>query len=126
MALAIAETHEPLRPRNISVPSYRPTQQRGCTFSVRQFASGSGEGQHTSSWCDHRRMSRSRSGCPINRRGLRGHGLCAPGRSLTQRNKHGRALFSGSPRVRPVRLQAHPLRSLRLEKLVHIEGFLAF
>jgi hypothetical protein len=42
MALAIAETHEPLRPRNISVPSYRPTQPGGCTFAVRQFASGSG------------------------------------------------------------------------------------
>ena len=25
-------------------------------LSVRQFASGSGEGQHTSPWCDHRRM----------------------------------------------------------------------
>jgi hypothetical protein len=31
MEMAIAETHEPLRPRNISVPSYRPTQTRGCT-----------------------------------------------------------------------------------------------
>jgi hypothetical protein len=70
----------PLRPRNISVPSYRPTQQGGCTVSVRQFASGSGEGQHTSPLGDHRHMERSRSGCPINRRGLRGHGLCAPRR----------------------------------------------
>src|SRR4029434_5773682 len=34
----------PLRPRNISVPSSRPPQQGGCTLSVRQFASGSGEG----------------------------------------------------------------------------------
>src|SRR4030095_897905 len=38
----------PLRPRNILVPSYRPTQQEGCTSSMRQLASGSGEGQHTS------------------------------------------------------------------------------
>ena len=125
MALAIAETHEPLRPRNISGPSSRPTQQGGCTFAVRQGASGSGEGQHTASWCDHRRMERSRSGCPSNRRGLRGHGLGAPGRSLTPRTKHGRALFAGAPRAQPVRPQAHPLRALRLEKLGHIEGLWA-
>jgi hypothetical protein len=116
----------PLRPRNISVPSYRPTQQGSCTFAVRQFASGSGEGQHTSPLGDHRHMYRSRSGCPINRRELRGYGLCAPRRSLTQRHKHCRALFWGSPRARPVRRQAHPLRSLLMEKLVHIEGLLAF
>ena len=116
----------PLRPSNIAVPSYRPTQQGGGTFAVRQFASGAGEGPHTSSWCDHRRMSRSRRGCPINRRGLRGDGLCAPRRSRTQRDKHGRALFSGSPRARPVRRQAPPLRSLCLEKSVHIEGLWAF
>ena len=116
----------PLRPRNISVPSYRPTQQEGCTLSVRQLASGSGEGQHTAPWGDHHRMERSRSGCPINRRELRGYGLCAPGRSLTQRDNHSRALFSGLPRARPVRRQAHPLRSLLMEKLVHVEGLLAF
>jgi hypothetical protein len=115
-----------LPPRNLSVPSYRPTQQEGCTFFVRQFASGSGEGQHTSPLCDHRRMYRSRSGCPINRRGLRGHGLCAHGRSLTQRDHHFRAHSAGSPRARPVRRQAHPLRSLGMEKLVHIECLLAF
>jgi hypothetical protein len=73
-----------LRPRNLSVPSYRPTQQGGCTCAVRQCASGAGEGQHTFPWCDHRRMERSQSGCPIHRSGLRGHGLCAPGRALTQ------------------------------------------
>jgi hypothetical protein len=92
MALASAEAHEPLRPRNISVPSYRPPQQGGYTVAVRQCASGSGEGQYTSSLCDQRRMARSRSGCPSNRRGLRGHGLCAPGRSLTPCDQHGRAL----------------------------------
>jgi hypothetical protein len=114
-----------LRPRNLSVPSYRPTQQGGCTFIVRQLASGSGEGQHTSPLCDHRRMYRSRSGCPINRRGLRGHGLCAPVRSLTQRDQQFRAHSSGSPRAHRVRRQAHPLRSLVMEKLVHIECRLA-
>jgi hypothetical protein len=56
MEMAIAEARESLRPRNISVPSYRPIQQEGCTFVVRQFGSGSGEGQHTSSLFDHRRM----------------------------------------------------------------------
>jgi hypothetical protein len=33
----------PLRPRNRAVPSYRPTQQGGCPFCVRQLAAGSGE-----------------------------------------------------------------------------------
>jgi hypothetical protein len=121
-----ATLSRPLRPRNILVPSYRPTQQGGCTCSVRQLASGSGERQHTSPLGDHRHMARSRSGWPINRRGLRGYGLCAPGRSLTQRDNHCRALSSGSPRARPVRRQARPLRSRCLEKLVHIEGLLAF
>ena len=116
-----ATLSHPLRPRNILVPSYRPTQKGGCTFSMRQLASGSGEGQHTSPLCDHRRMSRSQSGCPIKRRGLWGHGLCAPGRSLTQRDHHFRALSSGSPRVRPVRRRAHPLCSRLVEKLGHIK-----
>jgi hypothetical protein len=56
MALAIAEPHESLRPRHISGPSYRPTQKGGDTFSVRQFAAGSGEGPPTASLGDHRRM----------------------------------------------------------------------
>jgi hypothetical protein len=96
-----ATLHRPLRPRNISVPSYRPTQQGGCTFSMRQLASGSGEGQHTSPLCDHRRMYRSPSGCPIKRRGLRGHGLCALGRSLTQRDH----ISERSPQAHPVCVQ---------------------
>jgi hypothetical protein len=37
-----------LCPRNISVPSCRPMQTRGCTRGVRQLGPGSGEGQHTS------------------------------------------------------------------------------
>ena len=113
--------YRPLRPRNISVPSYRPTQQGGCTFAVRQFASGSGEGQHTSPLGDHRRMSRSRSGCPINRRELRGYGLGAPGRSLTQRDHHS----EHSPQAHPMHVQlgvrlthsAHyPWRNLSISK----------
>jgi hypothetical protein len=62
MELAIAETHAPLRPSNRSGPSYRPSHQGGCTSSVRQCASGSGEGQRTSSLCDHRRMSGAGTG----------------------------------------------------------------
>jgi hypothetical protein len=49
MALESAETPEPLRPRTIAVPSYRPPHPGGGTFAVRQCASGSGEGQPTSS-----------------------------------------------------------------------------
>ena len=100
-----------LRPRNLSVPSYRPTQKGGGTFAVRQFAAGAGEGQHTFSWCDHRRMSRCQSGCPITRSGLRGHGLGAPVRSRTQGDPQCSALLrrtlcasseaSGAPALRP-------------------------
>ena len=112
---------DPLRPRNLSVPSYPPTQREGSAVIARQLVPGSGEGQHTSTKRDSRRRQRSRSGCSINRRGLRGHGLCAHGRSLTQRDTSCQALSPGSPRVRPVRRWAHPLRSLRMEKLVQIE-----
>jgi hypothetical protein len=70
MEMAIAEARESLRPRNLSVPSYRPSQQGGCTLSVRQFASGSGEGQHTSSLCDHRRMSGAGAGVQSTAEGL--------------------------------------------------------
>ena len=61
--------HGSLRPRNISVPSCRPMQKRGYTCGVRQLGPGSGEGQHTSTLSDQHRMSRSQSGCPINREG---------------------------------------------------------
>jgi hypothetical protein len=56
-------------------------------MTARQLVPGSGEGQHTSTRRDYRRRLRSRSGCPIKREGLRGHGLCAHERSLTQRDK---------------------------------------
>jgi hypothetical protein len=92
LALARAEAHEPLRPRNISVPSYRPPHQGGDTGAVRQCAAGAGEGQYTSALGDHRRRSRSRSGGPITRRGLRGQGLGAPGRARTPCAQQGRAL----------------------------------
>jgi hypothetical protein len=47
MTSAEKQPSGPLRPRNISVPSYRPTQRGGCMRCMRQFVSGSGEGQHT-------------------------------------------------------------------------------
>src|SRR5215813_2021425 len=46
------------RPRNISVPSYRPTQRDGCTSGVRQLVPGSGEGQHTGTVDDYHRVER--------------------------------------------------------------------
>ena len=57
------------RPRNLSVPSYRPTPRGGCTGLVRQVVPGAGAGQHTSTVFDHRRMVRSRSGRPIKAEG---------------------------------------------------------
>jgi hypothetical protein len=71
--MVMASTERPsqdlLRPRNRSVPSYRPTQRSGYTGPVRQFVPGSGEGQHTLMVFDQRRMVRSRSGRPIKAEG---------------------------------------------------------
>jgi hypothetical protein len=47
-----------LRPRNLSVPSYRPIQKDGCTETVHQLVPGSGEGQHTGTIDDYHRMDR--------------------------------------------------------------------
>jgi hypothetical protein len=40
-----------LRPRNDSVPSYRPIQEAGCACRARQLVPGSGERQHTRTLC---------------------------------------------------------------------------
>jgi hypothetical protein len=58
---------------------------------------------------------RRRRGWPLPRRGLRGQGLGAPGRSLTPSDPAGRARAPGSPPVRPGRRWAPPRRSRRLE-----------
>ena len=58
-----------LRPSNKAVPSYRPLHKEGCTCTVRQLAPGVGEGQHTGTVDDLRRMYKSQSGRPINRQG---------------------------------------------------------
>jgi hypothetical protein len=58
-----------LRPRNISVPSYRPMQREGSTATVCQLVPGSGEGQHTSTRHGYRHLYQSRSGCPIKAKG---------------------------------------------------------
>jgi hypothetical protein len=126
LALASAEPHAPLRPRHLAVPSSRPTPQGGGTGAVRQGAAGAGEGPHTAAVGAHRRLERRRSGGPITRRGLRGHGRGAPGRSLRPRHTPGRARGAGSPRARPVRPQAHPRRARRLEQRVPIAGRVAF
>jgi hypothetical protein len=60
MAMASAKRQDDisLRPRNISVPSYRPIQKDGGTVTVHQLVPGSGEGQHTGTVGDHHRRER--------------------------------------------------------------------
>jgi hypothetical protein len=58
-----------LRPRNLSVPSYRPMQREGSTATVCQLVPGSGEGQHTSTRHGYRHLYPSRSGGPIKAEG---------------------------------------------------------
>ena len=51
MSMTSAETTDGcfLRPRNISVPSYRPRQRQDKRYTFSSEGSGSGEEQHTSS-----------------------------------------------------------------------------
>jgi hypothetical protein len=56
MASAERASHHALRPRNVSVPSYRPMHSSGCTACVRPLVAGSGEGQHTCTVRDSRRL----------------------------------------------------------------------
>ena len=58
MASAQRQDDISLRPRNISVPSYRPMQKDGGTVTVHQCVPGSGEGQHTGTVGDHHRRER--------------------------------------------------------------------
>ena len=71
MAMARAEARQegPLRPRNVSVPSYRPPQSAGCAGPARPCVPGAGEGPHTATRHDYRCMYESRSGCPIKGKG---------------------------------------------------------
>jgi hypothetical protein len=102
-----------LRPRNLSVPSYRPIQRSGSTHRVVQLEPGSGEEQHTQAVCDERCVIyRSESGCPIKAQGSGDCDLEASWRSLTQGMPPCRAPFAGSSRGCPVRRRAHPLPSL--------------
>jgi hypothetical protein len=86
MAMASAEKREfgPLRPRNISVPSYRPMQSGGSTPRVRQLVPGSGEGQHTCTGSDARRISRAGADVQSKATGSGLKRLCALMRSLTR------------------------------------------
>ena len=80
-----------LRPRNLSVPSDRPLHRGGCTGAVRQFVSGAGEGQHTSTRHDYRRSTSAGADVQAQATGAGQKGLWAPPRSMTQRPMHGRA-----------------------------------
>ena len=51
-----------------------------------------GGGAAHATWCDHRRLSRSQSGCPINRQGSGINGLGVPWRSQMQPRKASRTL----------------------------------
>ena len=101
----------PLRPRNISVPSCRPTQKGGCTFPMRQLVPGSGEGQHTSTVCDSRRLSRSGGGVQSIAQGQDKAPMCSWAFADAGR-QHCRARSPGSSYGDPVRPQARPLPSL--------------
>jgi len=89
MATASAEKWgcDPLRPRNIAVPSYRPRQSGGATQYVCQVGPGSGEGQHTWIGSDARRISRAGADVQSQAKGSEPKCLCAPTRSLTQEDK---------------------------------------
>jgi hypothetical protein len=86
MAMASAEKREcdPLRPRNISVPSYRPMQSGGATPCVCQLEPGSGEGQHTWIGSAARRSSGAGADVQSKAKGSGLKSLCASPRSLTQ------------------------------------------
>jgi hypothetical protein len=81
----------PLRPRNFSVPSYRPRPSSGATCVVVQCVPGAGEGQPTSLGRATRHRPWSRRGYPSNDTGLQETGLWAPGRAQTPEVAHGRA-----------------------------------
>jgi hypothetical protein len=84
MASAEKRSSGSLRPRNLSVPSYRPMQSSGSTLRVRQLAPGSGEGQHTCTGSNARHISRAGADVQSKAKGSGPKRLCAPPRSLTQ------------------------------------------
>jgi hypothetical protein len=107
-----ATRHAPRRPRHLSGPSYRPTQQGGCTSAVRQCVPGAGEGPHTATVCGCRRVSRSGSRRPIQRAGA---GYRASGRMGVRRRREPAGPSPVSPGASsgaPVRPQARPLPAL--------------
>jgi hypothetical protein len=104
---------ESLRPRNNSVPSYRPTQYAWLSVVDSPVSARLGGGAAHATGGDHRRLFRSQSGCPINRAGSGIHGLGVPWRSQTQPGKALGTRATGSSLLSPVRRWAHPLCSLR-------------
>lgn len=85
MAMVSAETrgYGPLRPRNLSVPSSRPLQRGGATPRVRPFGPGAGEGPHTGTGSDARRLARAGAEVQATAQGSGPKRLWAPTRALT-------------------------------------------
>src|SRR5215475_7744264 len=84
-----------LRPRNRSVPSYRPTQSSGYTGSGRQLVPGSGEGQHTLTVFDQRRYGLAQKQASNQSGGIGDKSLHARVRSMTQGFQVSRASCPG-------------------------------
>src|SRR6266511_4455139 len=87
-----------LRPRNVSVSSYRPIQRSGSTCSVVQLEPGSGEEQHTSTVGDYRRITPERERMSNQSAGLR---VSRPIRALAFNDAVNAAVSSASCRFIP-------------------------
>ena len=68
VARAESDACRPLRPSNIAVPAYRPTQKRGAMVR-RPCVPGAGEGQHPATLSDSRRLDSSGGGVQANAQG---------------------------------------------------------
>src|SRR6266567_2267952 len=87
-----------LRPRNVSVPSYRPMQRSGSTCIVVQLELGSGEEQPTSTVGDYRRIRQERERMSNQSAGLR---VSRPIRALAFNDAADAAVSSASSRFIP-------------------------
>jgi hypothetical protein len=112
-----------LRPRNRSVPSYRPMQSGGGTASVRQLVPGSGEGQPTSTMFDSCHIQRGQSGRLINGTGSG----CAAYVLVRVCQRNAIVLIEHHFQAHPIQLPLgvrlpHSAHSLGLKKLLHIKS----
>ena len=99
-----------LRPRNVSVPSYRPTQRKGCTSVCASEAQVRVRGSHMIRRYRSPYIG-SRSKRPSNRRGIRDTGPPCSYAFNDAVSKSSRASCAGRSRQGPVRPQARSLRS---------------